>query len=104
MARPPMKRKTRNWMRFWGTAQPSDETKKNTAETSMKRRRPSRSLTVPGDGRPDHAADEDDADGQPFAEGRQGEALLQEPDRPGDDGRVEAEEQAAQGGDDRDVE
>ncbi len=42
-----MNRKTRNWIRFWGTAQPTAEMRKSTAETIMKRRRPSRSLMAP---------------------------------------------------------
>ena len=47
MASPPMNRKIRNWTRFWGMAHPMAETKNSTAEISMKRRRPRRSLTVP---------------------------------------------------------
>jgi hypothetical protein len=47
MPSPPTKRKRTNSVIVRGTAQPTAETRNSTAEMSMKRRRPIRSLTGP---------------------------------------------------------
>src|SRR4030042_603715 len=47
MPAPPTNRKMTNWKMFWGKAQPRAEMKNSTAETSMKRLRPIRSLIAP---------------------------------------------------------
>ena len=53
-----------------GRAQPTAETKKRTAETSISRRRPDPVADRPGQSGPEHAPDEDDAHAQPLPGGR----------------------------------
>ena len=57
-----------------------------------------------GQAGPEHAADEDDAHGPALLERVERELLLHVARRAGDDGRVEAEDQAADGGDEGDGE
>ena len=102
MARPPMKRKIEELDEVLGdgAAERRDEEKDGRDEQEAAAAEPVARRA--GDQGADHAADEDDAHGQALAEGGQVELVLEEAGRAGDDGRVEAEEQAAEGGDDRD--
>ena len=102
MATPAMMRKTINTQTLCGKAVPRAEAKNSRPASISIRLRPSRSLRKPARAAPAAHPNSTLGRGPAFLEGRvEVEAGGQKADGPGDDGRVEAEQQAAEGRHDR---